>query len=65
MRSCSPFSVSLEISSSDSSHEEEKPAEEAEDDDSFLRERVEFGTGLELGLGEQLRPWSEQEPSEV
>ena len=68
MRSCSPFSVSLEISSSDSSQDEENPAEEVEEDDSFLRERVdEFGPGigLELGLGVQHGPWSEPGPSEV
>lgn len=67
LRSCSPFSVSLETSSSDSSQDEEKPAEEAEEDDSFLRERLEFdpGTGLELGLGVEHSPWSEPGPSEV
>lgn len=54
LRSSSPFSVSLETSSSDSSQDEEKPAEEAEEDDSFLRERMEElgpGMGLEPGLG--------------
>ena len=68
MRSCSPFSVSLEISSSDSSQDEENPAEEAEEDDSFLRERLEEfgpGTGLELGLGVQPSPCSEPGPSDV
>lgn len=62
LRSCSPFSVSLDTSSSDSSQDEENPAEEAEDELSFLRERVEEcdpGMGLELGLGVRLRPWSE------
>lgn len=61
LRSCSPFSVSLETSSSDSSQDEEKPAEEAEEDDSFLRERLEL-LGLELRLGVEDRPiddWSE------
>lgn len=58
LRSCSPFSVSLEASSSDSSQDEEKPAEEAEEDDSFLRERLEE-LGLELRLGVEDRPWSE------
>lgn len=62
LRSCSPFSVSLETSSSDSSQDEEKPAEEAEEDDSFLRERLEEQLGLELRLGVEDRPiddWSE------
>lgn len=68
MRSCSPFSVSLETSSSDSSQDEEKPAEEAEEDDSFLRERLEEfdpETGLELRLGVEPRPGSEPGPSYI
>ncbi|TNN52979.1 hypothetical protein EYF80_036844 [Liparis tanakae] len=55
------------MSSSDSSQDEEKPAEEAEEDDSFLRERLEElcpGTGLDPGLGLQPRPWSEPGPSQ-
>lgn len=63
-RSCSPFSVSLETSSSDSSQDEEKPAEEAEEDDSFLRERLEE-LGLELRLGVEDRTWSEPGSSDA
>lgn len=64
LRSCSPFSVSLEMSSSDSSQDEENPAEEAEEDDSFRRERLEE-LGLELRLGAEDRPWSDRGSSEA
>lgn len=58
LSSCSPFSVSLETSSSDSSQDEEKPAEEAEEDDSFRRERLEE-LRLELRLWVEDWPWSQ------
>ena len=47
----SVLSGSLEMSSSDSSQDEEKPVEEAEEEESFLRERMERGLWPGLGLG--------------